>query len=120
MKKRTAASQHKRANGDKDTRSIVARPHPKLRRLIAGHSGPHARFQQAARGPDQPAAGARQQPPSRKSTNKASASPPDSGKRSPGSKARTPVAARQKVRPIREPVVSVFGRRLSPHPKPRT
>jgi hypothetical protein len=68
------------------------RPAP-TKSLVAGRSGPHARFPKASSSHDKPLARKAQQP---------------------------KTSSRQSVARVHKPVVSVFGRRLTPHPKPRT
>jgi hypothetical protein len=91
------------------------RPRPKS--LVAGRTGPHARFPKGASSTNKPLAQPAQKPVRRKSLarGKKQAESPGGDRRV---KPRT--SSRENVARLRKPVVSVFGRRLTPHPKPRT
>jgi hypothetical protein len=120
MRKRTQRVNRAKASARDRKPSGVAGPkrkRPRPKSLVAGRSGPHARFPKTSSGTDRPLAREAQKPVSRKS--------PVRGKKKPESRksdqrAKPKAASRQNAARARQPVVSVFGRRLTPHPKPRT
>ena len=117
LKRVKAAARESKAPGIVGPTRKRRRPRPKS--LVAGRSGPHPRFRNAPSEINLPPAQERQKPPSRTTTGKAKKQAP-SKKRDQRATATT--SSPKKVKKVprkREPVVSVFGRRLTPRPKPR-
>lgn len=115
VKRAKASARDPKPSGTAGPKRKQRRPRPKS--LVAGRSGPHARFPKTSDGTDHPLAREAQKPVSRKSTARGKKQP-ESTRSDQRAKPKTP--SRQNVARVRQPVVSGFGRRLTPHPKPRT
>jgi hypothetical protein len=107
MSKRKAAPKHDDGTGRTRAPEKAARPTSKRKpkstqqrsKSLHGHGAPHARFPKTAGGAGLP---------------RASKAPKSTRKKSPSA------SPRPKIQPPRAPSVSVFGRRLTPRPEPRT
>ena len=115
VKRAKAPARGRQPSGRAGAKRKRQRPRPKS--LVPGRSGPHARFPKASSSTDQPLARKAQKPVSRKSSAKGKGQPEATGR---DQRVKPKTSSRQNVARVRKPVVSVFGRRLTPHPKPRT
>jgi len=94
-KQSSTSAKRSSANAKQSSTEGPKRGRQRPRSLVAGRSGPHPRFRKGTR----------------KQTKPASAKP---------AAAKPRAASRRHVRREYEPVVRVFGRRITPLPEPRT
>ena len=114
VKRAKASARDPQPSGNPGAKRKQRRPRPKS--LVAGRSGPHARFPKASSGTDKPLARKAQKPASRTSLAREKKRRESTGG---VQRAKPGASSRKNVTRVRKPVVSVFGRRLTPHPKPR-